>query len=231
FHEAEVFFNHRRNIGIKPGLERIKELLDRLGNPERELNVIHIAGTNGKGSTIHFLNAALRENDYQTGIFTSPSFTGLTGHILLNGEPIEVGEFIKILNVIYPAVIEMDHSDRAPTEFEILTALAFVFFSKNGEIILIETGMVRRFDTINVVQPLISNITNIAMDHTEYLGETLREIAFHKAGIIKNHAPVIIGSMEDDALQVIKNEALKNEVDYYILGENFLIYNQFPVDL
>src|SRR5699024_6524959 len=72
---------------------------------------------------------------------------------------------------------------------------------------------------------------NIAMDHTEYLGETLREIAFHKAGIIKNHAPVIIGSVGDDALQVIKNEALKNEVDYYILGENFLIYNQFPVDL
>lgn len=219
--EVEGFFNNRRTLGIKPGLERIHELLANLGHPERKMKAIHVAGTNGKGSTIQFLRSALEANNYETGIFTSPSFTGLTGHIFLNDEQITEIDFITILNEMYPYIEKMDEMDSAPTEFEILTALAFVYFSKNGEIILIETGMGGRFDTTNSFQPILSIITNIAIDHTEYLGETVEEIADHKAGIIKKAAPVIVGGMDDAALEVIINEAENKDAPYYVLGKDF----------
>lgn len=240
-----MFFNLRKNLGIKPGLERMHELLSRLGHPEKKIKAIHIAGTNGKGSTLHFLNAALQANHYRTGVFTSPSFSGLTGHILLNDHAIDESEFIKIFKAIYPTIVEMDKKDMAPTEFEILTTIAFVYFSNNGEIVLIETGMGGRFDTTNVINPLLSIITTISMDHIDYLGETLEEIAFHKAGIIKAHAPVIVGEMDSTALQVILKEAKQKQSDCYVFDKDFSyekqsntqeVYwkskkNRFPVSL
>lgn len=220
-HEVEAFFNQRKTLGIKPGLERMNELLSRLDHPEKKMKAIHVAGTNGKGSTIHFLNAALRANHYETGVFTSPSFTGLTGHILLNDKAITESDFIQILNRVHPHVQQMDEGDMAPTEFEVLTAIAFVYFSENGEVTLVETGMGGRFDTTNTFNPILSIITNIAIDHTAYLGETLTEIASHKAGIIKEHAPVIIGEMEEVALEVMADEAKDKETDIHYFGRDF----------
>lgn len=220
-HEVEVFFNQRGALGIKPGLERIYELLSLLGNPEKKMKAIHVAGTNGKGSTIYFLNAALRANDYATGIFTSPSYTGLTGHIFLNDTAISDTDFIKILNNIYPHIMRMDEKDMAPSEFEILTAVAFVYLADQCDVVLVETGMGGRFDTTNSVKPILSIITNIALDHIDYLGSTLDEIAFHKAGIIKEQVPVILGEIEEAALKVIKEEIELQGSLYYMLGKHF----------
>ncbi len=220
-HEVEAFFNQRGALGIKPGLERIHELLLLLGNPERKMKAIHVAGTNGKGSIIHFLNAALRANDYRTGIFTSPSYTGLTGHIFLNDTAISDRDFINIINDMHPHILLMDKQDMAPSEFEILTAAAFVYLADQCDIVLVETGMGGRFDTTNSVKPILSIITNIALDHMTYLGSTLEEIAFHKAGIIKAHVPVILGEMEEACLRVIKKEIEKQDAVYYMLGKHF----------
>ena len=220
-HEVEAFFNQRKALGIKPGLERMHELLSRLGHPEKKMKAIHVAGTNGKGSTIHFLNAALRANDYDTGIFTSPSFTGLTGHILLNNRSISDAVFIEILNDMYPHIIWMDKQDLAPTEFEILTAAAFVYLGNHGDVTLVETGMGGRFDTTNSFKPILSIITNIALDHADYLGSTAEEIAYHKAGIIKKNVPVIIGEMNEPALEVVMKEIEQQQASYSILNKDF----------
>lgn len=220
-HEVEIFFNNRKVIGIKPGLARVEALLKRVGHPEKNLKAIHIAGTNGKGSTLHFLNAALLANDYHVGIFTSPSFTGLSGHILLNNQSISEPQFVTIMNQLYPQVMELDKQDMAPTEFEILTVAAFMFFAKNSEIVLVETGMGGRYDTTNTVLPILSIITNVSIDHTDYLGTTLKEIAQHKAGIIKENKPVIVGEMASEALDVIRAEAKSKKSELHILGESF----------
>ncbi|MHA6252114.1 bifunctional folylpolyglutamate synthase/dihydrofolate synthase [Oceanobacillus sp. CAU 1775] len=220
-HEVESFFNHRKKLGIKPGLERIEALLQEVNHPERKFKAIHIAGTNGKGSTLHFINAALRANNYEVGIFTSPSFTGLTGHILLNDTEISESTLVEILNNLHPKVLKLDEKGMAPTEFEILTVAAFMFFAERGDIVLIETGMGGRFDTTNTVHPLLTIITNISIDHTDFLGETLEEIAFHKAGIIKKNTPAIIGEMVPEALQVIKREAESTESELHVFGDSF----------
>lgn len=219
--QVEGFFKQRKQLGMKPGLERIHALLKRLGNPEKDIKAVHIAGTNGKGSTLHFLKAALQANDYSVGVFTSPSFHGLCGHILLNDEAIPADLAIGLLNEALPHIQEMDDMDSAPTEFEILTALAFCYFADHGEIVLIEAGMGGRFDTTNSFQPILSIITNIALDHTDYLGHSVEEIAYHKAGIIKQGAPVIIGQMEERALAVILKEAAEQEASSYIFGKDF----------
>jgi dihydrofolate synthase/folylpolyglutamate synthase len=221
FWEIESFFVQRRSLGIKPGLDRIKSLLGLLGNPQDELNAIHIAGTNGKGSTLSFLKNALQANGYDVGVFTSPSFAGLTGHMYINDQIIPEATFITICNHIYPYIVSLDNRDMAPTEFEIMTAVAFVYFSQQTDIVLVETGMGGREDTTNCFQPILSIITNISRDHTAFLGNRLKDIAYHKAGIIKHGAPVIVGDMDDTALEVINNEVLQRQTISYKLGSDF----------
>lgn len=221
--QVEEFFKKRRVLGMKPGLDRIMTLLNKLDSPQEKIQAIHIAGTNGKGSTLNFMNAALRENNYCTGIFTSPSFQGLAGHILINDEPAAPEIIVRLVNNIYPIIEEMDHANDAPTEFEMLTALAFCVFAENGGIHLIETGMGGRFDTTNSFHPLLSIITTIAHDHTEYLGETIEEIADHKAGIIKMRTPVVLGSMRSEALAVLEEEAEKAAAPCYRFGKEFYL--------
>jgi dihydrofolate synthase/folylpolyglutamate synthase len=219
--EAEAFFNERKKIGIKPGLDRMRTLLHRLDNPEDKLKAIHLAGTNGKGSTLHFLKAALVANHYEVGVFTSPSFTGLTGHIYLNNRPISEEDFLLHLNRMYPIILEMDNQRMAPSEFEIITAIAFNYFANHGEIILVETGMGGRFDTTNCLSPILSIITNVSLDHTDYLGDSLEEIAYHKAGIIKKNTPVIIGKVKEEARAVLLKEANQLHAPTHLLEKDF----------
>lgn len=221
FYEVERFFDSRKSFGIKPGLDRVNRLLSLLDHPQKKIKAIHIVGTNGKGSTVNFINKALQANGYQVGIFTSPSLTGLAGHIYLNDTEISKEEFLNLCNVIHPKIKQMDKENLAPTEFEIITALGFLYFSTHGNIALIEAGMGGREDTTNCFQPIISIITNIAKDHTKFLGDTIAEIAYQKAGIIKNNAPVITGMLETDALAVIKEEVCKKETDIFRLEEDF----------
>ncbi|MBP1968804.1 dihydrofolate synthase/folylpolyglutamate synthase [Virgibacillus natechei] len=221
FQQIEVFFEERKRLGIKPGLERINALLNLLHNPQKKMHAIHVAGTNGKGSTVHFIKNALMANGYQVGVFTSPSFTGLTGHIFINNSSMNEEEFLTLCNDAHPAIMQLDEEGDAPTEFEILTVLAFLYFSRNTNIALIETGMGGREDTTNCFQPILSIITNVSRDHTAFLGDTSAEIAYQKAGIIKNKAPVIIGDMDKEALHVMKEEAQIHETTLDQLGADF----------
>src|SRR5690625_1443011 len=145
--EIEQYFIKRREFGIKPGLERVHKLLKKMGNPEKKLKAIHVAGTNGKGSTIQFLKNALVEQHYEVGLFTSPSFSGLAGHFLINQQQIKEDDIILFMNRLFPSIEKLDEVGMHPTEFEILTVLAFLYFKeKRVDFALIETGMGGRED-------------------------------------------------------------------------------------
>ncbi|ASK63062.1 bifunctional folylpolyglutamate synthase/dihydrofolate synthase [Virgibacillus phasianinus] len=221
YHEVETFFNQRKSFGIKPGLDRIKSLLKMLLNPEQKIQAIHVAGTNGKGSTIQYINNALRRNDYRVGRFISPSANGLTDHIFVNDDPISQKKFTKLMNEMYPYISQLDEQNNHPTEFEIITALAFLYFAESVDIALIEAGMGGREDTTNCFLPLLSIITNVSHDHMAFLGNTVEKIALHKAGIIKMQTPVIIGPMAAPAMQVMEREAASLQAKLYRYGMEF----------
>lgn len=223
--QVEAFFASRKSLGIQPGLDRVKALLSLMNNPQVNMRAIHVAGTNGKGSTIHFLKDALKADGYQVGVFTSPSITGLTGHIIMNDSNIPEDIFVELLSAVHPAIMQLDRQSQAPTEFEIMTVLAFMYFSNHADIALIEAGMGGREDTTNVFSPILSIITNVARDHTAFLGDTTAEIAYQKAGIIKRHIPVISGDMDREALQVIEKEARLHDTQLYQLGKDFSYTN------
>ncbi len=190
----------------KPGLERISELCRRLGNPERDLKFIHVAGTNGKGSTSSMLSSVLCRAGYRTGLYTSPYIRRFNERMRVNGEDISDGTLAEITEYVKPIADSM--TDK-PTEFELITAIAFEFFKRERcEVVVLEAGMGGRLDSTNIIRnPLLSIITGIALDHTAFLGNTVEEIAAEKAGIIKDTAPVLFGGADEGAYAVIRKTA------------------------
>lgn len=201
--------------GSKLGLERTAELCERLGNPQEKTKIIHVAGTNGKGSFCAMLSAILHESGYKTGGFSSPALTEATDSFRINGEEISKEDFAEIMTDIIP---ECEAMDDKPTEFEVLTALAFELFArKKCDIAVVECGMGGDTDSTNIISsPLLSVITNIAIDHTAFLGSTIQEITAHKAGIIKSGRPVLYGGNNTDALEIIRKTAEKNFSPLYV---------------
>jgi dihydrofolate synthase/folylpolyglutamate synthase len=190
----------------KPGLERIDTLCKALGNPQNELKFIHVAGTNGKGSTCSMLESILRTAGYRTGLYVSPFIERFNERMCVNGQPIPDGTLAEITAHVKTFADKMED---APTEFELITAIGFVFFAKmQCDICVIEAGMGGRLDSTNVFDnPILSVITGIALDHTAFLGDTTEKIAYEKAGILKNGCPVIVGNVDEKALAVIRNKA------------------------
>ncbi|WP_430785001.1 bifunctional folylpolyglutamate synthase/dihydrofolate synthase [Virgibacillus flavescens] len=227
FAEAETYLTNRKSFGIKPGLERIKEMLHLLDHPERKVKGIHVAGTNGKGSTVQYMKNALTQNNYNVGVFVSPSADSLTGHMFINDHSIEEIEFVNLLNDVYPIISELDDKNKHPTEFEIITVLAFLYFADSVDIALIEAGMGGRGDTTNCFSPLISIITNVSLDHMMFLGNNLEDIAYQKAGIIKNNIPSVIGPMAEEALKVIQHESEMKSSSLLRYGQEFKIINSW----
>jgi len=177
--------------GMMPGLERIIELLEKMGNPHKELKYIHIAGTNGKGSTAAMTASILRKAGYCTGLYTSPFIYQFGERMQVNGEMISDEELIEITEYVKPLADSMAES---PTEFELTTAIGFEFFKRrNCDIVVLEVGLGGLLDATNVIPcPEVAVITNIGLDHTDILGNTLEEIAFNKAGIIKENGHAVI---------------------------------------
>ena len=176
----------------KPGLERTRELCEKLGNPEKTLRYIHVAGTNGKGSTCAMLESILRAAGYKTGLYTSPYVRRFNERMQVNGEPISDEELIEITGQVRKFADAM--TDK-PTEFELITAIAFEYFYRQKvDVVVLEVGMGGRLDSTNVIEnPLLSIITGIAFDHIAQLGNTLHAIAAEKAGIIKEGRPALFG--------------------------------------
>lgn len=194
----------------KPGLERIGELCERLGHPERDLKFVHVAGTNGKGSFCSMLDSILRAAGYKVGLYTSPYILEFGERMRVGGENISRSDLAAITEYVKPIADSM--TDK-PTEFELITAIAFEYFKRQGcDVVVLEAGMGGRLDSTNIIDtPILSVITGIALDHTAFLGDTVEKIAAEKAGIIKN-APVLFGGTDESAYNVIKNTAYERKV-------------------
>ncbi|RUL51062.1 bifunctional folylpolyglutamate synthase/dihydrofolate synthase [Lysinibacillus antri] len=204
---------------IKPGLEAITNALKLLDHPEKKLQVVHIAGTNGKGSTLTFLEQIARLHGLSVGKFMSPCIVDVHDQIQINGQPISEQELDAIFKVMKKAGLH-----NRLTDFELLTCVAFLQFArKKVDLVLLEAGMGGREDSTNVIVPIVSIIPSIALEHTKFLGNTIESIAAHKAGIIKIDTPVVIGRLPEDALTIIQKEASEKNAPLRIIGEHFEI--------
>lgn len=224
--EINRFFEERQvQLGMNFGLSRMETLLAKLGNPHVGLKYIHIAGSNGKGSTLQFIKEILLAEGLRVASFTSPYLIRLNEQVKINREEISDEDFVSGFQELWPIVQEMDGEGNGPTQFEILTAMAFSYFSKKGtDLVLLETGLGGRLDTTNVVQPLLSIITSISLEHTNILGNTLGEIAFEKAGIIKKGAPIISGVTTEEPAKVIEDKARSMDVPYYQIDKDVHVH-------
>lgn len=215
---ALEWIHSRLKFNIRPGLTRIEALLKLLGNPEKELSMLHIAGTNGKGSTVAFTRGILEQLGLTVATFTSPFIETFGERMAINGHPIPDEKLIKYVEQLKPLVEEMDKDERLAgiTEFEIITALAFRYFAdEHVDVALIEVGLGGLLDSTNVIQPVATAITTIGMDHMDILGDTLEKIAAQKAGIIKPDTPLVTGKIADEALAVIAETAQTNQAKHY----------------
>ncbi|MGL4481411.1 MAG: bifunctional folylpolyglutamate synthase/dihydrofolate synthase [Lactococcus garvieae] len=215
---ALEWIHSRLKFNIRPGLTRIEALLKLLGNPEKELSMLHIAGTNGKGSTVAFTRGILEQLGLTVATFTSPFIETFGERMAINGHPIPDEKLIKYVEQLKPLVEEMDKDERLAgiTEFEIITALAFRYFAdEHVDVALIEVGLGGLLDSTNVIQPVATAITTIGMDHMDILGDTLEKIAAQKAGIIKPDTPLVTGKIADEALAVIAEIAQTNQAKHY----------------
>lgn len=211
YKEAIDYLAFTSKRGSCLGLSRITQLLERLGNPHKNVNFIHVTGTNGKGSVTKMLSCILNAQGYKTGLFSSPFVTRVNESIQLDGNEISDSEFAELIGDIMPVAEAMDEP---PTEFEITTAAAFEYFSKkNCDVAVIECGLGGDMDSTNVIEaPLLSVITNVEADHSAFLGDTIAEIASHKAGIIKKGCPVLFGGNSMEALEVISEKAINSKI-------------------
>ncbi|WP_285121651.1 MULTISPECIES: folylpolyglutamate synthase/dihydrofolate synthase family protein [Lactococcus] len=223
---ALEWIHSRLKFNIRPGLTRIEALLKLLGNPEKELSMLHVAGTNGKGSTVAFTRGILEQLDLTVATFTSPFIATFGERMAINGHPIPDDKLIMYVEQLKPFVEEMDKDENLAgiTEFEIITALAFRYFAdEHVDVALIEVGLGGLLDSTNVIQPVATAITTIGMDHMDILGDTLEKIAAQKAGIIKPNTPLVTGKIADEALAVIAQTAQKNQAQHYQYGIDYQV--------
>ncbi len=210
-----------RLFGQKLGLETMRYLLERMGNPQDSLRFIHIAGTNGKGSVAAMCHAVLAAAGYKTGLYTSPHLVSFCERFQIDGRPIAEADVVRLVERLRPVLDEVaSHPEfRQPTFFEAVTAIALQYFREQGvEMVVWETGLGGRLDATNVVTPVVSVITNIAFDHMQYLGETLAQIAAEKSGIIKPHVPVVTATTDANALAVIRGQAALLQSPVTVVG-------------
>lgn len=219
YDEVVKKIKNRQKFGIKPGLGRINKFLSLISNPQKNLKFIHVAGTNGKGSVCSMISKILASSGYKTGLFISPEVVNFRERIQLNNKIISEKELVDIFNEIEPYLDKLDSKAEYLTEFELVTALAFVYFSKcKCDIVVLETGLGGRLDATNVIEkPLASVITSLSYDHVNILGDTIEKIAKEKAGIIKPEGITILSHQSfKEAIKVIKGVAkeMKNEFIY-----------------
>ncbi|WP_221566283.1 folylpolyglutamate synthase/dihydrofolate synthase family protein [Alkalihalobacillus sp. TS-13] len=219
-------------FGMKPGLLRMEWMLKELGHPEKDLTAVHLAGTNGKGSTLTYMRCILQEAGYTVGTFTSPYIERFNERISINGEPMADNDLVRVANEVRPIAEKLAATDLGtPTEFEVVTILSIVYFARHqkADIILFETGLGGRLDSTNVIQPILTGITNIGYDHTAILGNTLQEIAYEKSGIIKAGVPLVTGVEQAEAIKVVEEKGKEHNAlitrlkrDYFITEHEVL---------
>jgi len=220
YSEAIQFLYGLRLFGAKFGLENTFKLAALAGNPQEKLRFIHVAGTNGKGSTCAMLESIYRAAGLRAGLFTSPHLVSFRERIQINRELISENDVVRFLSKLQPLLAEFPEGHH-PTFFEVITVMALQFFAERDcDLVIWETGLGGRLDATNIVTPLASVITNIALDHQQWLGDTLAAIAFEKGGIIKPGVPVVTTVEEAEALAVVKKIAADKNAPLQIIASN-----------
>lgn len=226
YEEAINYIKNTSKFSIKLGLSRTEKILELLGNPHKKIKCIHIAGTNGKGSTTAMINRVLIESGYKVGMYISPYLEVFEERIQINGENIPKNDLIEMIEKVSLAVSkakELGYTN--PTEFEIITCAMFLYFyEKNVDFAVIEVGLGGRLDSTNVITPILSIITSISLDHMKILGDTLGKIAFEKAGIIKEGVPLILYPQEKEAFEVIEAKAKEMGSEIITVNKNSVTY-------
>ncbi|MDD3394362.1 MAG: bifunctional folylpolyglutamate synthase/dihydrofolate synthase [Anaerotignum sp.] len=218
YQESIYYLEEEIGFASCPGLERITELMEALGNPEKTLKVIHIAGTNGKGSAAALLSSMLQESGLRTATYTSPHLETYNERFLINGQEISDEAFAKIMTRTKEACTQLVAQGKdAPTLFEVITGAAFLYFAEeNVDIAIIEVGLGGKYDATNIIEnPILSIIMSISMDHTDFLGNTIEQIAAEKAGIIKKSCPLVLYSQEELVYNIVKCRADTLEAPLY----------------
>lgn len=223
YQQAILKIKNLEKFGSKPGLERVRKLLELIGNPQKNLKFIHVAGTNGKGSVCFMLASILKECGYKTGLFISPSIMDFRERIIINGEMIPKNDVCQILEKLEK--FSQDFSKDPLTEFEVTTVMAFEYFSrKNCDIVVLETGMGGRLDATNVIDaPLCSVITTISLDHTSFLGKSIQEIAAEKLGIVKPNSCLVLGAGIDASVFEMAKNVCKNSNSNLVLADSSIV--------
>ncbi len=208
YEEAIALINSRLRFGSKLGLDNIRALLNEMGNPQKKLKFVHVAGTNGKGTTCTYISSILREAGYKTGLYTSPYVVEFRERFIINGEMIPENELIEQIKITSEACERLTTDI---TEFEFITALAFNWFYQSGcDVVVLEVGLGGRFDATNIIDcPECAVITSIALDHMQYLGDTIEKIAFEKAGIVKENADVVLYCNIDKGAEKVFDDVCK----------------------
>lgn len=215
------YFTRDGKSAIKKDLHNTLALCEVLGNPQHQFKSVHIAGTNGKGSTSNMLAAILQAHGYKTGLYTSPHLKDFRERIRINGEMIPEEFVVTFTEKMLPHIDAIE-----PSFFELTVAMCFDYFAtQQVDYAIIETGLGGRLDSTNVITPLLSVITNIGMDHTDLLGDTLEKIAFEKAGIIKPRVPVVIGESAPETDEVFIQKVKETSSPIFFADKNVLYYN------
>ncbi len=218
-------FQRQGSTAYKKDLTNIKAFCKVLHEPQNSYPSVHVAGTNGKGSTSHMIASVLQTAGYKVGLYTSPHLKDFRERIRINGQPIDE---TTVIDFIETHQSFLEHQQLS--FFELTVGMAFKYFStQEVDIAVIEVGLGGRLDSTNIIKPLVSDITNIGLDHTQYLGETLKEIAFEKGGIIKRETPVVIGEFQEEVIEVFQD--LAKAVDAPIFIAEYLINETFETDL
>lgn len=222
--KALEYIESTGKFGSKLGLDNVAKLLEILGNPQDKLKIIHVAGTNGKGSTCAYLNSILVNAGYKTGLYTSPFLEEFNERIRINGINIPDDDLAELISEVKEKIDIMiaegfDH----PTEFEIITAAAFLYFSRqNIDFLVLEVGLGGRLDATNVCIPVVSVIASISLDHVQFLGDTLAKIAFEKGGIIKPNIPTVLYNQTEEVISEIKKICQERNSKLFVTQDNYI---------
>lgn len=229
YEEAIQYIHSTYKFGMKLGLENIRRLLGYMGNPEKNLKIIHVAGTNGKGSTSSFISSILKEAGYKVALYTSPYLEEFEERMKINGENISREKLVYYVEYIKPIIARMVREGyNHPTEFEVITAIAFKYFSdEEVDFVVLEVGLGGRFDATNAISSsLVSVITSIDYDHMDKLGNTLGDIAYEKAGIIKKKGVVVSFYQQEEALKVINDACEVKEAYLTVLDKSNVVIKE-----
>ncbi|OYT52996.1 MAG: bifunctional folylpolyglutamate synthase/dihydrofolate synthase [Candidatus Altiarchaeales archaeon ex4484_2] len=225
YKQAIQYLERLRGAGINLRLENITYLLDKLGNPQESLKCLHVAGTNGKGSVCAMISSILQNEGFRTGLYTSPHLECFRERIRVNNKLISERELASHVAELKPFIEEMRNKPLGePSFFEAVTALAFLYFSRmKVDYAVIETGLGGRLDATNVINPLVSVVTNVSMDHSEYLGGSIEELAFEKAAIIKENGILVTAADDRRALDVLLMECQKKNAKHVLVADTSIL--------